>query len=99
MHLPEALRRRPRLTLLAALVVVQWAAVLAFSFSVPHNGWLYFQGGDETWYHSSAWAIANLRIPDAAIGWFWPYLLSPIALVAGANVLSALPAIVVLQVV
>src|SRR5207244_7188068 len=36
-------------------------------------------------------------LPTTPIGYGWPYLLSPIALVAGPNVLSAMPAIVVLN--
>src|SRR5581483_1455132 len=33
---------------LAPLLLLQWAALLAFALTVRHNGWLYYQGGDET---------------------------------------------------
>ena len=82
---------------LAPLVLVQWAAVAAFALTVRHNGWLYYQGGDESAYYTSAWALSQGHLPVTAIGWGWSTLLAPIALLAGSNFLNALPAIVVLQ--
>jgi len=84
---------------LALLVIAQWAALAAFVDSVRHNGWLFYQGGDETFFYTSSWALAGGHIPEAAIGYAWSYLLTPISVVAGANFLAALPAIVLLQVV
>lgn len=87
---------RPRYVL-AALVGVQWLAVLAWAVTVRHNGWLYYQGGDETYYYTSAWAIVHGHIPQSPIGYGWSLLLAPLAAAAGPNVLGALPVIVVVQ--
>ncbi len=84
-------------SLLGPLVLVQWAAVAAFALTVRHNGWLYYQGGDESAYYTSAWALSQGHLPVTPIGWGWSTLLAPIALFAGNNFLHALPAIVVLQ--
>lgn len=88
---------RPRIAL-PALVALQWAAVAAFGLSVTHDGWLFYQGGDHTFYYTTSWVMSEGRLPLTHIGYGWPYLLSPLALFAGPNVLAALPWIVVLQV-
>jgi hypothetical protein len=64
---------------------------------VRHNGWLFYQGGDETFYYTGSWVIAHAHIPESEIGFAWSYLISPLALVAGPSYLSALPVLVVLQ--
>jgi hypothetical protein len=83
----------------AILVAAQWAAVAAFAGAAEHNGWLYFQGGEQLWHYTSAWLLSNATLPPAIVGYVWPFLLSPIALFADADLLSALPAIVLFQVV
>jgi hypothetical protein len=85
------------LYVLGALVLVQWAVVLAWALTVRHNAWLYYQGGDETYYYSSAWSLAHGHIPQSPIGYGWSLVLTPLAAVAGTNILGALPAIVVFQ--
>ncbi|HVM18229.1 MAG TPA: glycosyltransferase family 39 protein [Gaiellaceae bacterium] len=83
---------------LATLVVAQWLATGAFAASVERNGWFFFQGGDQTWLYSSAWALSDGFLPPTIISYAWPLLLAPVALFAGPDYLAALPAIVVLQV-
>ena len=68
-----------------------------FAAVVRHNGWLFYQGGDETFFYTSSWVLAGGHIPEAAIGYGWSYLLTPVARIAGADLLAALPAIVLLQ--
>jgi hypothetical protein len=100
-RLPRAARpvlRQPWLVLVP-LIVGQWTAVAVFARVVRHNGWLFYQGGDETFYYTSAWVIAHGHIPEAAVGYGWSYLISPIAALAGANYLAGLPALVLFQVV
>ena len=47
---PSSLRRRPEPWLvLVPLLLVQWIAEIVFSLSVHHNGFLYYQGGDQIW--------------------------------------------------
>jgi hypothetical protein len=85
------------LYVLGALLVVQWIAVLVYALHMPHNGWLFYQGGDQTYYYSSAWDIAHGRLPNSPIGYGWSLVLAPFALVLGANVLAALPVFVLIQ--
>jgi hypothetical protein len=91
-------RRLEPWVVLVPLVLVQWAAVAAFAFSAERNGWLFYQGGDQTYYYTGAWLLANGEIPPAWVGHGWSVLLAPVAFFAGPNVLDALPAIVLLQV-
>src|SRR6266545_2983736 len=100
------LPRRPALTrlplrepwaVLVPLVLAQWIALAVLVASIRHNAWLFYQGGDQTFFYTSSWTIAGGHIPEAAIGYAWPYLLSPVALVSGANYLAALPVLVLLQ--
>ena len=87
----------PRVVL-AALVVVQWIAVLVFALTTQHNGWLYYQGGDQTRHYTGAWLLANGQLPPSYVGYGWSILLAPIAFFAGPSFLDALPAIVLLEV-
>src|SRR6266702_5440796 len=90
------LAERPRLVL-GALLAVQWLAVLALALVVRHNSWLYYQGGDQTYYYTTAWLLSHWTLPVTPIGYGWSLLLAPIAAFAGPNVLDAMPAIVVLN--
>ena len=47
--LPRVLREHGVAIALGTLVLVQWLAILAFALTVRHNGWLYYQGGDQLW--------------------------------------------------
>jgi hypothetical protein len=85
--------------LLAGLVVVQWACVLAFALTVRHNGWLYYQGGDQIYHYSSAWLLAHGTLPPALIAYQWPAMVAPLAAVAGPSFVSALPVMIVVNVV
>lgn len=82
---------------LGGLVGVQWLAVLALALVVKHNGWLYYAGGDQLWHYSGAYLLAHGHLPPAFVGYGWSIALLPIALVAGPNLVSALPAIVLLN--
>jgi hypothetical protein len=82
---------------LGGFVALQWLTLVTFVLVVRHNGWLFYQGGDQTFYYTAGWAIGHGHIPESEIGFAWSYLLAPIALVAGPNYLSAVPAVVLLQ--
>ncbi len=107
MRLPEARRRaaalgawldgRPGWQVLGPLVVTQWVLVAALALSVSHNGWLFYQGGDQTWLYSTAYSLSLGDIPASYVGYGWSYLLAPIAWVAGPSFLAALPGIVLFQ--
>ncbi len=82
---------------LAPLLVAQWLALLAFALTVRHNGWLYYQGGDETFYYTTSWMLSGWHLPTTPIGFGWSYLLTPLALFVGPNFLAALPGIVLVN--
>jgi hypothetical protein len=79
---------------LAGLLGMQWAAVLALALTVRHNGWLYYAGGDQLWHYSGAYVLAHGHLPPSFVGYGWSVLLAPVAAIAGPNIVSALPAMV-----
>jgi hypothetical protein len=79
---------------LGPLLAVQWVAVLALALTVRHNGWLYYAGGDQLWHYSGSYLLAHGHLPPTFVGYGWSILLLPIASIAGANLVSALPALV-----
>jgi hypothetical protein len=91
-----ALSIRPAYAL-GGLIVVQWLGVLGLALSVRHNGWLYYAGGDQLWHYSGAYLLAHGNLPPSYVGYGWSVLLAPLAAVAGPNLVSALPGIVLLN--
>jgi hypothetical protein len=79
---------------LGAFIVVQWIAVLLLAVTVRHNGWLYYAGGDQVWHYTGAYLLAHGHLPLSLVGYGWSILLLPIAPLAGPNLVSALPAII-----
>jgi len=79
---------------LVPLLGVQWLAVLALALTVRHNGWLYYAGGDQLWHYTGAYLLSHGHLPPAYVGYGWSILLLPVAAIAGPNLVSALPAIV-----
>jgi hypothetical protein len=82
---------------LVPLLLVQWIAVLALALTVRHNGWLYYQGGDQTYYYTTSWLLGSWTLPPTPIGYAWSYLITPISTAAGPSYLDALPGIVLLN--
>ena len=82
---------------LGPLILVQWLALIVFMVTVRHNSWLYYQGGDQTFYWTTGWSFAHWRLPTAEVGWGWSYLLSPLAGIMGNTVLSGLPGIILVD--
>ena len=93
-----SLARHEPWNVLAPLVVAQWVVLTAFALTVQRNGWLFYQGGDQTWFYTSAWELAHGRIPETLVGYLWPFVLAPLALLAGPNFLDGLPVIILAQV-
>jgi hypothetical protein len=79
---------------LVPLLGLQWLAVLALALTVRHNGWLYYAGGDQIWHYTGAYLLAHGHLPPAYVGYGWSFLLLPVAAIAGPNLVSALPAMV-----
>ena len=83
---------------LAGLVVVEWLAVLGTARVVRHAGWIYYQGGDQLWYYTLGWLLGHGQLTQTPVGYGWSAMLAPIARIAGPNLVSALPVIVLLNV-
>jgi hypothetical protein len=88
---------RPR-TVLAGLVAAQWLATLAFALTVRHNGWVYYQGGDQIWYTTTAWLLGDGLLPPTYIGFGWSLPLVPLSWLVGPDYVGFLPAIIGLNV-
>jgi hypothetical protein len=84
---------------LAAFVVAQWAVIAGVALTVRHNGWVYYQGGDQLWYYTLGWLLVHGHLGHALVGYGWSAVLAPFAGIAGPDLASALPAIVLLNVV
>ena len=92
------LEAKPTWLVLASAVVVEWLAVLGLALKVHHNGWIYYQGGDQLWYYSLGWLLSHGHLWQTPIGYLWSFWLAPIAHFAGPNVAAAMPAVVLLNV-
>jgi hypothetical protein len=79
-------------------IVAQWIAVALLAVAATHNGWLYYQGGDQTFFYTIAWVISHGQLPETGIGYSWSMVETPIAGAAGPSFLVGLPAIVLVQV-
>ncbi len=93
-----SLARNEPWIVLAPLVVAQWVVLAVFALTVQRNGWLFYQGGDQTWFYTSAWELAHGRIPETLVGYLWPFAFVPLVLLAGPNFLDGLPVIILVQV-
>jgi len=78
----------------AGLAAAQVVAATAFALSIPHNGWIWFQGGDQIWYSTSGWLLGGLDLPTAGVGYAWPLVLAPITWLTGATYVEAMPLLV-----
>ena len=83
---------------LAALVVVQILATIALFFSINHNGWLTYQGGDQIWLVTSGWMLGQGTIGYALTSHGWPMLLAPLTWITGSSSVQLLPLTTILQV-
>lgn len=89
--------RRPRIVVVG-LVVVQWIAVFVFALSVDHNGWVYYQGGDQLWYTTTGRLLADGSLPPTVVSYGWSMLLAPIMLATDGNYFDALPIVILFNV-
>lgn len=83
---------------LACFVAAEWIAVLLLGLAVRHNGWVYYQGGDQLWFYTLGWSLAHGHLGPTPVGYGWSILLAPIAAIAGPNLVAAFPAIILLDV-
>jgi hypothetical protein len=88
---------RPRYVL-SVLLVVEWLTILGVALTVQRNGWIYYQGGDQLWHYAASWLMGHGRLTHTSVGYGWSIVLLPFALVGGPNLVSALPAILLFNV-
>jgi hypothetical protein len=93
----DTLLERPR-TVLGTLIVAQIAAVAGLALSVVHNGWVYFQGGDQIGFSTTGWLVGRLELPPTEAGYLWAFLQAPITWFTGPTYAQALPTLVLLDV-
>jgi hypothetical protein len=90
-------RTRP-LYVVGGFIVAEWIVTFALALTIRHDGWLWYQGGDQVWYYTTSWLAVHGHLAAAYVGYGWSTLLMPISLVSGPNLLNALPAIILLNV-
>ena len=93
----DALTRHARLAL-AMIVVVQILATVALFFSINHNGWLTYQGGDQIWLVTAGWMLGQGQIEWAFPSYGWPLLMAPLTWITGSSSIELLPLTTILQV-
>ena len=96
-HTVDRLLERPRVVV-GTLIVGQIALVLIFALSVEHNGWVWYQGGDQIWMSTTGWLLGQRELPPTEIGYLWPAAQAPITWATGATYVQALPVLVVAQI-
>ncbi|HEU5489797.1 MAG TPA: hypothetical protein VFU84_03305 [Gaiellaceae bacterium] len=96
-HTIDRLLERPR-TVLGSLIGLQIGATLVLALVADHNGWVWFQGGDQIWLATQGWLLGQFELPPTELGYLWSYALTPIMWLTGPTYVQALPPLVVLQV-
>ena len=93
----DVLLAHPR-AVVGTLIGIQIAAIAVLALSIEHNGWVYFQGGDQIGIASQAWLLGMLDMPPTELGYFWSLVLTPVMWVTGPTYVQALPFVILLNV-
>jgi hypothetical protein len=93
----DRLLARPR-AVLGTLVVAQIAAVVVLALSVAHNGWVWFQGGDQIWMTTSGWLLGQRELAPTESGYLWPAVQAPVTWATGPTYVQPLPVLILAQV-
>ena len=93
----DRLLERPR-TVLATLAGAQIVATIVLALRVQHNGWVYYQGGDQIWFSTTGWLLGRLQLAPTVSSYLWPLVQAPITWVTGPTYVQLLPVLVVLNV-
>jgi hypothetical protein len=73
--------------------------VLVFTARVHHNGWLFYQGGDQIWYWTTSWLLGHGSITEPLVSPGWPLILVPLTWIGGPGFLGALPVAMLIQII
>lgn len=90
-------RVRGEVVFLVAVAVLQWLFLGGLIGSVTHNGWVFHQGGDQTYFWTIAWLFGGGDLAEARIGYAWSLVETPFAWLAGPSWVDGLPWIMLLQ--
>jgi hypothetical protein len=93
----EVLLERPG-AVLGVLVGAQILSTIVLGQVVEHNGWVWFQGGDQIVNTTTGWLAGQRILPPTEISYVWPLVQTPLTWITGPTFLQAMPPIVVLQV-
>ena len=96
-HTIDRLLERPG-TVIRSLIGLQVGATVVLALLADHNGWVWFQGGDQIWLATQGWLLGQAELPPTELGYLWSYALAPIMWITGPTYVQALPPLVVLQV-
>jgi hypothetical protein len=86
------------LVAVAVLAVVQWLAILIFALTVRHNGWLFYQGGDQIWLLTTGWLLGGGDLAPTYTGYGWPVAVAPLMQLTGPSFVTAMPPVIALNV-
>jgi hypothetical protein len=93
----DHLLERPR-AVLGTLIAGQIAATIVLALSVDHNGWVWFQGGDQIVNTTTGWLLGEAELPPTEIAYLWPAAQSPVTWATGPTYVQVLPPLVLAQV-
>ncbi|HYK06619.1 MAG TPA: hypothetical protein VEW11_02505 [Gaiellaceae bacterium] len=83
---------------IGVLAVLQWVAILAYALTVRHNGWLFYQGGDQIWLLTTGWLLGDGELAPTYTGYGWPLAIAPIMRFTGSSFVTAMPPIILFNV-
>ncbi len=95
-HTVDRLLERPR-AVLGTLIVAQIALVVVLGLSIEHNGWVWFQGGDQIVITSTGWVVGQRDLPPTELGYLWPLAQAPFTHLTGPTYVQLLPLLVIVQ--
>jgi hypothetical protein len=83
---------------LGGLVGAQIVVTLALAMAATHNGWVYFQGGDQIVNTTTGYLLGRLELPPTEVGYVWSLVQAPMTWFTGGTYVQVLPPLVVLNV-
>ena len=93
----DRLLERPR-AVLGTLIAAQIVLVIVLALSVEHNGWVWYQGGDQIWMTTTGWLLGERGLPPTEIGYLWPTVQAPVTWATGPTYVQVMPVLVLVQV-
>lgn len=96
-HTVDRLLERPRVVV-GALMVAQIVLVGILALLVEHNGWVWFQGGDQIWMTTTGWLFGQRELGPTELGYLWAGAQAPVTWATGSTYVQALPVLVLAQV-